>query len=143
MDNNQVFIKTYELGEAINASPVCIKMREAEEAVRLNPSIENGIERFMAHQNALQSIFSVGERLDGGEVMEAIKLHRESMKAIQDELNEMPEYTQMQEARAEFQDLIAQVNQVLGFIVQGETEQAVASCGGSCASCAGCGAQQS
>ncbi|MDR2506183.1 MAG: YlbF family regulator [Oscillospiraceae bacterium] len=141
MDSNQVFIKTYELGEAINGSPVCIKMREAEEAAKRSPAIENGTERFMAHQNALQTIFSMGENLDGG-VVDAIKLHRESMKAIQDELNSIPEYTQMQAARNEFQALISQVNQILGFIVQGDTEQATASCGGSCSSCAGCAGRE-
>ncbi|MDR1570033.1 MAG: YlbF family regulator [Oscillospiraceae bacterium] len=133
-NENYVFIKTHELGEAITSSSIYTAMRETEARVRENAEASEALARYAAHKAALESLF----RADDPDP-DAIRLHTESMQSMQSELNDMPIVAEMNEARREFSKLIRQVNQVLGFIVSGETD--ITSCGGSCEGCAGCGAR--
>lgn len=132
IDDNQVFIKTRELGELITQTSAYEEMRAAEAAVRDNASASEMLTVFSAHQHALEALFGMDDPDP-----DAIKLHTETMRQLQTQLNDMSVVAEMNSARQSFSGLIQQVNQVLGFIVSGET-QASGGCGGSCAGCSGC-----
>ena len=67
----------------------------------------------------------------------------EASKAMEDaekKVNEQPKVRAMQEARGEFTQMMNNVNQILRFIITGETEDN-SGCSGSCESCGGCGGE--
>lgn len=136
-DINEIFIKTQELGELIVNSKPYLDMRDSEARLRGNVDTATALDEFAAHKNALESLFGSDDP-----DADAIRLHTESIRNVQAKLLDEPLYAAMNAARADFSALISQVNQVLGFIVGGETvsgESSCGSCGGSCEGCGGCG----
>ena len=128
---NEVFVKTQALGEALLESPEYKAMREAEEAVRNHETASSLLEQFGAHKHALETLFEQ-ENPDA----DAVRLHTESMQSLQKQLNDTDVVAAMNQARRVFSQVIQQVNQVLQFIITGETESE--GCGGNCSGCSGC-----
>ena len=52
-------------------------------------------------------------------------------------VNQQPMVRAMQDARSQFTQMMENVNQILRFIITGETEES-GGCSGSCESCGGC-----
>ncbi len=131
MNEMDVMEKTRELGQALLASPEYQAMREAEERMDADESAKALMASFQATRDRVQAIMS-GEDVDRDKLMEASKAFREAQEALQ--ANEV--VNAYLETRDAFSAVITQVNQVLKFIVTGETEEDA--CAGDCGSCGGC-----
>jgi ligand-binding sensor domain-containing protein len=62
----------------------------------------------------------------------------DEMDASQKKMNDYPMIKAMQTARADFTNMMNQVNTLIRFVVTGETEQPKSGCSGSCEGCSGC-----
>ena len=129
MDN--VFAKTRELGEALLESDAYLKMKAAEDRAMANREASTTMAEFLEKRTELQAMMQ-SENPDPG----AMKRLSEEMDGIQERLQMIDDIVALTEARNEFNSLIAQINQVLQFIVTGRMEES--SCGGDCGSCGGC-----
>ena len=77
MDQSEknVFIKAYELGEAISASSVCMRLREAEEAARRDAAMKDALDdcrrelrSLMGQVNQILEFVLTGEIVSGAEM---------------------------------------------------------------------------
>lgn len=129
---DQIFAKTRELGEALLASEAYQKMKDAEEKAMKNVEAAEMMAAYLEKRGKIQ------------EAMEEENPDPAMMKRLSDEMDEIQEKLQMVDdvanltaARAEFNSLIGQINQVLQFIVTGRIAED-GECTGSCESCGGC-----
>ena len=132
---HQVFAKTRELGQALMESEVYQKMKAAEDKAMQNKEAADTMAKYLELRGQVQDLLS-GENPDSG----ALKKLSDEMDAQQEKLQMMDDIVAMNEARAEFTNLINQVNQVLQFIVTGriDSDENSSSCTGSCSTCSGC-----
>ena len=130
---NMVFEKTRELGEALMASDEYRAMKAAEDAAMANAEAAGLMSRYLETKSKLEEILHSGEPDP-----EAISELGSAMEDIQGQFQNVPDIIEMNRARDEFDNLINQVNQVLHFIITGETEENTEGCTGSCATCPGC-----
>ena len=130
MDN--VFAKTRELGQALLESEVYQNMKEAEERAMLNPEAAELMGLYLERRTQLQSMME-SEDPDPG----AMKRLSDEMDEAQERLRMIDDVAVLNQARAEFNSLIGQINQVLQFIVTGKMDDPSA-CSGSCETCGGC-----
>jgi len=131
---NQVFLKTRELGDAIMQSEEYRAMKEAEERAMKNPDAAGAMGDYM---EARQKIEAILEK-DNPDPEELKKLSAE-MDACQQRLSLIEDVQALTKAREDFSGLIEQVNQVLKFIITGQTEEPKSGCSGRCGGCSGCG----
>lgn len=132
---NEVFQKTRELGEALMKSEEYATMKACEDAAAGNELAARTMGLYLEKRGALEKLMMS----DNPNPKEMSELSAE-MEAIQEALQSIEDISRLTEARAAFNKLIAQVNQVLRFIITGEMEQPAeeSSCTGSCATCHGC-----
>ena len=130
---DQIFAKTRERGEALLQSDVYQKMREAEEKAMQNAEAAEMMAQYLEKRGQIQ------------QAMEEENPDPAMMKRLSDEMDEIQEKLQLVDdianltaARAEFNGLIGQINQVLQFIVTGRMTDEEGGCTGSCDSCSGC-----
>ena len=129
---DKVFLKTRELGEALMESEAYLNMKAAEDRAMANAEAADLMGRFLSKRGELQAMMQ-SDNPDPG----ALKRLSDEMDAFQERLQMIDEVIELTEARSEFNELIAQINQVLQFIVTGRMENA-SGCGGDCAGCSGC-----
>ena len=130
---DMIFAKTRELGEALLESDVYKKMREAEEKAMQNAEAAEMMAHYLEKRGQIQ------------QAMEEENPDPAMMKRLSDEMDEIQEKLQLVDdianltaARAEFNGLIGQINQVLQFIVTGRMTEDGGDCTGSCSTCGGC-----
>ena len=128
---DMVFQKTRELGQALTESEIYKKMKEAEDRAMQNQEAAETMTKFLEKRTQIQEILTQ-ENPDPA-VMKSLS---DEMDALQERLQMIDDIAQLTEARNNFSNLIAQVNQVLQFIVTGRMDDG--SCGGDCSSCGGC-----
>ena len=126
-----VFQKTRELGQALMERETYQKMKAAEDKAMANREASTTMAEFLEKRTELQAMMQ-SENPDPG----AMKRLSDEMDGIQERLQMIDDIVALTEARNEFNSLIAQINQVLQFIVTGRMEES--SCGGDCGSCGGC-----
>ena len=127
-----VFEKTRELGQALLESPAWQKVKNAEEKAMKNEEAARTMGVFIEKRGQLQELMQ-SENPDPG----ALKRLSEEMDEAQERLQLIDDIVALNDARAEFNSLIGQINQVLQFIVTGEMGDA-SGCTGSCDTCPGC-----
>lgn len=130
---DMIFAKTRELGEALLASEAYQKMRAAEEKAMQNSEAAEMMAHYLEKRGQIQG------------AMEEENPDPAMMKRLSDEMDEIQQKLQLVDdiaaltaARAEFNGLIGQINQVLQFIVTGRMTEDGGECSGSCESCHGC-----
>ncbi len=128
-----VFEKTRELGQALLESDVYKKMKEAEEKAMLNVEAAEMMALYLEKRSQIQEMMEV-ENPDPG----AMKRLSDEMDEVQQKLQMVDDIVALTSARAEFNGLIGQINQVLQFIVTGRMTDEEGGCSGSCNSCSGC-----
>lgn len=134
MDN--VFAKTRELAQALIESEAYQNMKEAEDRAMKDPEAAETMSQFMEKRSQLETLIA-NEDFDAGEM----KRISGELDDLQTRLQMMDSIAKMTEARAEFSNLMNQVNQVLTFVITGQMDGAEG-CTGSCATCGGsCGAK--
>lgn len=127
-----IFEKTRELGQALLESEAYAKMKKAEEKAMQNVQAAELMASYLEKRGQIQEMMEV-ENPDPG----AMKRLSEEMDAIQEKLHMVDDIVELTTARAEFNGLIGQINQVLQFIVTGRMDDG-SECSGSCESCKGC-----
>ena len=128
---DMVFQKTRELGQALTESEIYKKMKEAEDRAMQNQEAAETMTKYLEKRTQIQEILTQ-ENPDSA-VMKALS---DEMDALQERLQMIDDIAQLTEARNNFSHLIAQVNQVLQFIVTGTMDEE-GGCSGSCSSCGG------
>ena len=127
-----VFQKTRELGQALMESEIYLRMKEAEDKTMQNEDAARTMGEYLEKRQQLQELMQ-SDNPDPG----AMKRISDEMDEAHDRLELMDDIVALTEAREAFNSLIAQVNQVLQFIVTGNMEQP-SGCSGNCGSCSGC-----
>ena len=130
---DMIFEKTRELGQALLESEVYQKMKAAEEKAMLNVEAAEMMALYLEKRSQIQEMMEV-ENPDPG----AMKRLSDEMDEVQQKLQMVDDIVALTAARAEFNGLIGQINQVLQFIVTGRMTDEESGCTGSCDSCSGC-----
>lgn len=122
------------LGEYILESEAYTNMKQAELAVTKDETCTKMIMELAEMRQKVEDILTSNE-MDHEKLAEAGK-ELEDMDA---KVNELPLIKAMQEARGQFSYMMDNVNQIIRFVITGETGEAhEGGCSGSCASCSGC-----
>ena len=130
---DKVFEKTRELGQALLESEAWQRVKEAEDKAMRNEQAAAAMSEYLEKRTQLQAMVQ-GENPDPA----ALKRLSDEMDAAQERLKMIDDIQALNAARDEFNGLIAQVNQVLQFIVTGNMDEPAGGCTGSCATCSGC-----
>ena len=130
---DMVFEKTRELGEALQQSEAYNRMKKAEEKAMQNMEAAEMMAQYLEKRSQIQEMMEV-ENPDPG----AMQRLSNEMDEIQEKLQMVDDIVALTSARAEFNGLIGQINQVLQFIVTGRMTDEEGGCTGSCNSCSGC-----
>ena len=128
---DRVFEKTRELGQALLESDAYLAMKAAEDRAMQNEEAANTMAQFLEKRNALHALMQ-SENPDPV----AMKRVSDEMDGLQDRMQMIDDILDLTEARNNFNSLIAQINQVLQFIVTGRMDEG--GCEGDCGSCGGC-----
>ena len=129
---DQIFAKTRELGQALLESEIYQKMREAEEKAMHNAEAAEMMAQYLEKRGQIQA--AMEEENPDPAMMKRLS---DEMDDIQQRLQLVDDISNLTAARAEFNGLIGQINQVLQFIVTGRVDDG-SECSGSCDSCKGC-----
>ena len=130
---DKVFQKTRELGQALLECEVYANMKEAEERAMKNQEAAQLMASFLEKRTQIQQMMQEGNPDPG-----AMKRLSDEMDEVQQKLQMVDDIVTLTSARAEFNGLIGQINQVLQFIVTGRMTDEEGGCTGSCDSCSGC-----
>ena len=122
--------KTRELGEAILASEAYKKMEAAEKAINEDLDARMTMMEFEAARTEVQTMMQSPD-VDREKLMTASSKFRSAQERVQNNAV----ICHYLETRADFTEIIDQVNALLKFLISGETEE---SCSGSCDHCGGC-----
>jgi len=120
------------LGMAIVESDVYQNMQVTEAAAMSNEEVSAAMARFIELKQLIGDEMSK-ENADPVLLSE----YGREMDELQQKLNDMQVVDAMTSARQRFSEMMNQVNQVLEFIITGETK-AQGGCSGNCSSCGGC-----
>lgn len=120
------------LGQTILDSDVYAAMNKAELAVTKDEESVNLIAQLSEKRKKVEDILSSNE-MDHQALAEA----GEEMEALEHQVNDLPLVKELQQRRAEFTQMMNNVNQIIRFVLTGEMGEG--SCSGSCSSCSGCG----
>ena len=129
---DKVFEKTRELAEALLETEQYTRMKAAEDKAMMNRQASELMAAYIEKRGAIQTIM----QSDAPDPIEMKRLSDE-MDDVQEKLQLIDDIAEMNDARNEFNALIAQINQVLQFIVTGRMDDGSA-CSGSCETCSGC-----
>ncbi|NLD59918.1 MAG: YlbF family regulator [Clostridiales bacterium] len=128
-----VFEKTRELGQALLESEAYQNMKAAEEKAYRNAEAADAMGKYLELRNDIQDMLA-SDNPDSA----ALKSMSDELDSLQEKLNMIEDVAAMTEARSAFSNLIAQVNQVLQFMISGKiTDDEPSGCGGGCSSCGG------
>ncbi|MGN0762994.1 MAG: YlbF family regulator [Aristaeellaceae bacterium] len=127
-----VMNKAQELAQAILESDIYQRVHAAESQVTTDPGASEAIAAYMEKRQAVEALLGQ-EDVDRDALAEAGR----AMQEAEQNLNEQPLVKEMQAARADFNQMMENINQILRLIITGETE--AGGCSGSCESCGGCG----
>lgn len=130
----QVLEQAQKLGEAILNSDVYQRMHKAEMQVTVDHEASKAIAEVIEKRQQVESILTEANA-DKNVLAEA----GEAMEAAEKRMNEVPLVKELQESRAEFSQMMENVNRLLRLIITGETGEETGGCSGSCSSCGGCG----
>ena len=132
MTMDKVLLTAEQLGEAILESEQYITMRLAEQAVIDDDSAQDLIQEYSERKDAMQKELAK-KPLDH----DAIQKAGDAVKELESVIADNQLINLMRDKGGAYEDMMQQVNHVIGRIVNGEPED---SCSGSCASCGGsCG----
>lgn len=129
----KVLEQAEQLAGSILDSDEFIRMRIAEQAVTKDEEATQLIADFIEKRQRVENLLS-SNNLDKGELSSA----SDDMDASQKKMNDYPMIKAMQTARADFTNMMNQVNTLIRFVVTGESEQPQSGCSGSCDGCSGC-----
>lgn len=122
-----------KLASSILGSDEFVGMRLAEQAVTQDAEATRLIADFIEKRQRVEKLLSEDDPGQGSLIQAG-----DEMEQAQRRMNECPLIQRMQAARADFTNMMNQVNALIRFVVTGETEQPDSGCAGSCETCGGC-----
>lgn len=128
-----VMRKAQELGEAILASDLYKRSKEAEEAMTNDPQAAQCLADYLEKQRAVNDILAT-EDMD----TDALAAAGAALQEAEDRLHANELVLAAQKANADCNEMLDNVNRIIQLIVKGRTEDA-SGCTGNCSSCGGCG----
>lgn len=120
------------LAEAILESDEYIRMRLMEQAAMKDEDATKLVASYAQKRSRVENILSMNN-------MDAVELGKasEELNSAEKQMDENQLLKDMRAARADFTDMMNKVNQIIRFVVNGETGDE-GQCTGSCESCGGC-----
>lgn len=130
--NLELFEKARALGEAMAQTDEYKAVQAAQTQLDADEEAQALIGQYNGLQTTMQELMQA-ENPD----RDAVAALASSMRQIQGQLTQMPAMQALNEAQTAFADVLNSVNQVLRFIITGQTGDADG-CGANCAGCKGC-----
>ena len=131
----EVLAQAQKLAEAIKASDIWQNMHEAELRANADPVASQAMAALREKRLAVEDMLE-----DAGIDQKELQTAAAELKQAEKELNALPVMQEVRDRRAEFTQMMTNVNQLLQLVINGEiTDGRTASrCSGSCAGCSGC-----
>lgn len=129
----QVLMQAEKLAQSIVDSEVFITMRRLENELTKDEQAAAIIMEVSEKRQAVEAILASCD-LDH----EALAKAADSLETAENAMEANELVTALKKARAEFSQMMSNVNQILRFVVTGETGEEEGGCSGSCGSCGGC-----
>lgn len=127
-----VFEKTKELGEALMQCDEFIAFQKAQETALLNKDAAEIMSQYLEKKTERDVAMNTS-RPDPMKIAQCST----DMEELQQQLQQIPDVIALNAARDEFTNLMNQVNQVLSFMIYGNTGEDE-NCTGTCDTCSGC-----
>ena len=132
--------KARELGIAISESEEFINMTRTREAMEADEQLMANLNEYNAMQQSIMDIMS-----SDTDNTQAVQDMSRDIERLHDELRANEAFHAVVEAQARFQQLMKQVNRVIGLCIGAEEhnepdsdEEAEGACNGCCSHCTGC-----
>lgn len=131
---HEVMKKAQELAEAVLDSEVYTRMHTLELKMNKDEEAAKAVSDMIEKRKAVEDILASAE-LDP----DALARASEEMEAAEKHMNEVGLVKELKEARAEFSEMMNNVNRILRLVITGEVEEESGhgGCTGDCASCGG------
>lgn len=129
--SREIYDKIEELGRLIQESPEYTAMKQAEEAGKKDPILGKCLVEYEEKKQKLLAA-SLEDAPDQA-LLDALTRDLEEISA---QMNDLPAYQAMRQARQPFTQLMQGAMDVLQSVVEPDVQ---CSCRGNCASCPGCG----
>ena len=131
----QVMQKAQELADAVIASDVYKRMKDAEIELEKDAEATETVNNMMRKRQRVEDLLTA-KGMDPEELKQA---NREMLQAEQ-KMNANEKVAKLKAARKEFSTMMDNVNRVLRLVITGELrEDDISPCGGKCEGCSGCG----
>lgn len=127
-----VLTQAEKLATAILDSEIYINMRKMEHDFTKDAAATAVLAEVAEKRSAVEHILSQSD-LDHGALAAAAK----DLEDAEETMNQNETIAALKEARSQFSAMMANVNQILRFVITGETGEE-GGCSGSCDSCSGC-----
>ena len=128
-----VMQKVCELGEAVVQCDAFQRMRQAEDAVAADVEASHLLDAFAQYTQQMQEAMTQDGAAD------TINRLREKCIETEGKIRANEKLVDLMSAQQDFQALFSQINAVLKYYITGEEASGEGGCGGSCATCGGCG----
>ena len=130
-----VMQKAQELADAVAASDVYRKMKEAENELQEDDAAAEAVNNMIRKRQRVEDLLTAK-----GMDPEELKRANEEMIQAEREMNANEKVRKLKAARKEFSVMMDNVNRALRLVITGELrEDDIGSCSGNCSGCNGCG----
>ena len=126
----EILNKAHELGELIASSRELAEYQAQEMAFAADAEAQKALSVYEEKSAALAE-----EMRSGAMTPERLQGFRDRMNGMMAELTENPTAKAYLEAKSAFNRIITQINEILGYHINGGEE---GGCGGNCSGCSGC-----
>ncbi len=127
----EILAKAHELGELLAESEELKHYQEMELSFASDEEAQAKVRQYDEKSMALAE-----DMRKGGMTPEKLEEYRKRMNDNMAELTENTTAREYLEAKSAFNQIITQVNSIIGYHIRGEEEGG--GCGGNCSSCGGC-----
>ena len=125
-----VYDKVVELGKQIAESDIFISLKAAEEAGEKDPALSKCISTYLEKRQQLEE-----ETMKDDKDFDLIAALSREIDEINQQMNALPAYETLQQARKDYNMLMSGINDVLFATLYPDN---TCSCSGNCAACGGC-----
>ena len=127
----EIYQKAQDLGMALAQSAAYERVQNAQAAIELSGVAGACVELYKAAQEKLGDLMAEPDA-----TQEQIRQATQDVEAAERALRENSEVAELLTAQMEFQSMMKQINNLIGFYVGAEDQSS--GCTGSCETCAGC-----
>lgn len=122
-----------KLAQAILDSEIFINMHKLENTLTKDEKATAVLVAVSEKRQAVEELLAASD-MDHN----ALAAAAQDLEEAESVMNENETVAALREARGQFTSMMEKVNQILRFVITGETGEEEESCSGSCSSCSGC-----